>query len=119
MATKPFAIASITAVLAAAVANAGTVTIPYPAGQTQASLASSTGGMVVINNNMVYPQAASGAGTVALTFGASDITITNNSGETWPAGASLIASFGAKDYSDSVDDAALDARITALETASP
>lgn len=88
------AIANASAVLAAAVANAATVTVAYPAGTNQGRLIGSTGGKVAINNNDVYPQAPSGAGTVAFTFGASDITITNNSGVTWPANSTLVASFG-------------------------
>lgn len=122
MAKKPFAIANTRIGLAANVANAGTVTVPYPAGTTQASLTGSTDGTAVLNNNMVYPQAASGAGTVAFTFGASNITVTNNSGETWPAGSTLLLSFGGIDYADTVEASAisdLDARVTALETASP
>lgn len=86
------------AVLAAQVNNAGTVVIPYPAGTNQASLITSTGGEVVVNDNDRYPQALSGGGTVAFTFGASDITITNNSGVTWPAASTILASFGSSDF---------------------
>lgn len=91
------ALANIKATLAAAVANAGTVVVPYPAGFVQADLNGTTGGSVAINSNDRWPQAASGAGTVAFTFGASNITITNNSGVTWPASAELIAGFGRRD----------------------
>lgn len=79
--------------LAAAVANGATVKVPYPVGQTQAKLTGTTGGSVVIADNNRYPQ-GTGALTVAFTFGASDITITNNSGETWPVGANMFAGFG-------------------------
>ena len=82
------------AVLAAAVANNQTVAIPYPAGFTQAFLIGSTGGSLAVNNNDRFPQAPSGAGTVAFAFGADTITITNNSGVTWPVGAELIVGFG-------------------------
>lgn len=88
-----FALASVTARLNAAVANAATVTVPYPTGFTQAALIGSTGGAVVINNNDVYQQLSSGV-RVNYTFGASDITITNNTGVTWAAGSDLAASFG-------------------------
>ncbi len=83
--------------LSADVANAGTFVISaYPAGSTQASLTGSTGGGVAISNNEYWPQ-GSGAGTVSFTFGASTITITNNSGVTWVSGSSIIASFGRTD----------------------
>lgn len=88
------ALATTSTVLAAAVTNTGTLTVSYPTGSSQASLIGSTGGRAVINNNDAYPQAASGAGTVAFTFGSSNITVTNNSGVTWPVGAALIVSFG-------------------------
>lgn len=95
------AIAITKTTLASAVANAGTVVVSYPAGQTQASLQNSIGGVVAVANNESYKQAASGAGTVAFAFGASNVTITNNSGVTWPAGAELIISFGRVDRNGS------------------
>jgi hypothetical protein len=85
------------AVLSAAVANAATVVIPYPAGTTQASLIGSTGGEVVVGGNDRYPQAASGV-RVEFTFGASDITITNQTGVTWPITSEVLASFGSSDF---------------------
>lgn len=91
------AIANIKAMLAAAVAPAGTVTVPYPTGTTQASLTGTTGGSLALNNNDRFPQAASGAGTVAFAFGASNITITNNSGISWPVNSEIIVSFGLRD----------------------
>lgn len=87
------ALAIQTARLAAAVANAATVVVPYPAGFNQAALIGSTGGSLALNNNDVYPQAASGV-RVNFTFGASDITITNNTGVSWPIGSDIIVSFG-------------------------
>ena len=99
MANPAFAIANTTATLGAAVADAGTVTVPYPTGTVQADLTGSTGGMVVVNDNDVYTQAST---DVAFTFNAGDITVTNSTGNTWPAGAKLIISFGAVDYADSV-----------------
>ncbi len=88
------AIANVTTTLASAVADAGTVVISaYPTGTVQATLLGSTGGEVMINDANRWPQ-GSGAGTVAFTFGASTITITNNSGVTWALGSKLIASFG-------------------------
>ena len=108
------AIANVKILLATAVAPAGTVTSAYPAGIVQADLTGTTGGKVAVDHD-VFPQAASGAGTVAITFGASNITLTNNSGVTWPVGATVIASFGSVDIKGSynltwpkkVQDAAL------------
>lgn len=91
------AIANTKAYLAAAVAPAGTLTVPYPAGQTQATLQTSTGGSAALSSGESFPQAASGAGTVLFAFGASNITVTNNSGAAWPAGADLFLSFGQVD----------------------
>lgn len=85
-------------VLASAVANAGTVTIAaYPAGTTQASFigpnAAPNTGVAVLNGNEVYREAASGV-RVNITYNASDITVTNNTGITWPAGSRLQMQFG-------------------------
>lgn len=99
------ALANASAVLGSAVANGGTLTVSYPSGQSQGTLIGSTRGRVAINNNDVYPQAGSGA-AVAFTFGASNITITNNTGVTWPAGATLLASFG-----DNTDDGSYNADV--------
>ncbi len=88
MATTP--VISITT----AVPNAGTLTVAYPAGSTQASLQATTGGSASLNSNDTFPQAASGAGTVAFTFGASNITVTTHTGVTWAVGDMLRFGFG-------------------------
>jgi hypothetical protein len=85
------------AVLAAQVNNAGTVVIPYPAGSTQASLITSTGGELVLNDNDRYVQAVSGV-RVEFTFNAGDITVTNETGVAWPAASVILVSFGSSDY---------------------
>jgi hypothetical protein len=85
------------AVLAAQVNNAGTVVIPYPAGSTQASLITSTGGELVLNDNDRYVQGTAGV-RVEFTFGASDITVTNQTGVAWPAASVILVSFGSSDY---------------------
>jgi hypothetical protein len=85
-----------TVVLAADVANAGTVTIPYPAGTNQAFFTganASATGAAVLNDNEVYPEAVSGV-RVNYTYGGSDITLTNNTGVTWAAGSTILAQFG-------------------------
>lgn len=84
-------------VLGAQVANAGTVAVPYPAGTNQAFFtgpnAAANTGAAVINENDVYPEAAAGV-RINLTYGASDITLTNNTGVTWPAGSTVRVQLG-------------------------
>lgn len=76
--------------LVSAVADAGTVDVAYPTGINQAGLTGSTGGEVVVDQ-VAYDQ---GVGGATFSFGASAITITNDTGVTWPAGSELYASFG-------------------------
>lgn len=77
-------------VLATAVADAGTTTIAYPSGTAQGDfdkgLANLTGCYAILNNNDRIPYGTSGVRIGTITFGASNITITNNSGYTWPIG---------------------------------
>ena len=99
---QPFsAIANLKYLNTAAVANAATFTIPYPTGQTQASLTGTTLGQMALASGEAFPQASSGAGAVAFAFGASNITVTNNTGITLPANAELFFSFGAVDINGS------------------
>lgn len=112
--------------LASAVADAATVAIAYPAGTTQASLTGSTGGTLTINDG-AGGSFKQGAGGFTAAFGASTITITNDSDVTWPAGAVLAASFGQTDINGSynltapkqVQDkvADLETRVAVLEAA--
>ena len=84
------------AVLASAVANAGTVTLAYPAGTNQAFFTganASADGVAVLNDNEVYLERVSGV-RVNITYGASDITLTNNTGVSWPAGSTLRVQLG-------------------------
>lgn len=90
-----------TAVLASAVTNTSTFTMSYPSGVTREMLQGTTGGSLALDDNERFPQAASGAGTVAFSFGASSITVTNNSGITFPAGSRITASFGKTDRNGS------------------
>ena len=113
-------------ILASAVADGGTVTVGYPTGTNQASLTGSTGGEVSINDGAggLWKQ---GAGGFTVSFGASTITITNDSDVAWPAQASLYASFGETDingnynltYPKQIQDkvASLDTRVGVLEAA--
>lgn len=92
------AIANITHTLTAAVADDATFTVAYPTGTVQATLLGSTGGKMVRDNDLSYAQGASGFTAV---FGASNITVTNTTGASLPAGAVLIFSFGVNTNSGS------------------
>lgn len=85
------------AVLAADVANAGTLTISYPTGYAQADFTGGNAGNTADNMLVFRPSGDKYTGTqVGITFGASNITITNNSGTTWsatPTGGSLANSY--------------------------
>lgn len=102
--------------MAADVTNTNTFTTAYPTGQTQATLLNSTGGQLVFNQDK-FPQAASGAGTVAFSFGASNITITNNTGLTLTAGSEIRLSFGDTDRKGSYNVGIPAAAPTALTAA--
>lgn len=80
-------------VLASAVANNGTVAVPYPTGTTRASLAASSSGDLTIDAG-AGGILNEGAGGFSVAYGASTITITNLSGYSWPAGSDLRVSFG-------------------------
>lgn len=90
-----------------------TETVAYPSGFVKADLLGSTGGKMVKDTGEKWDQVAS-TGGVTFTFGDSDITVTNKSGATIPAGDYYI-SFGAVDINGSfnltwpkdVQDAAL------------
>lgn len=86
------AIANTEFTLASAVADDAGVTTAYPAGQTQDTLDGSTGGMVMVGQSGPYRDGE--AGEVDITFGETNITITNRTGATWAAGTDIVASFG-------------------------
>lgn len=75
--------------LVADVANAGTVTTPYPAGTTQSDfdtgLANPAGSYVMVNDTDKWNVAD---GKASFAFGGS-ITVTNSSGVTWKAGSKI------------------------------
>lgn len=84
----------VNTVLASAVADDGTVTLAYPAGTNQAFFTGANAaadGVVVLNDNEVYPEADPG---ISLTYGASNITLTNLTGLAWAAGTSLRVQLG-------------------------
>lgn len=76
-------------VLAAAVANSGTFDIAYPTGFSQLDFTAGLAGAahyLVVNENDKWKAADSG---MSISFGASTITVTNSSGQSFPAGANV------------------------------
>ena len=84
------AIATASVTLASSVADDATFTLTYPSGITRAMIFGTTGGRIVVND-AVYSQGDPG---FEFTANAADITVTNRSGASWAAGASVIVSFG-------------------------
>ncbi len=81
-------------VLASAVADDGTVTLSYPSGYVQANFTgvnASATGVVVRNHNEVYLEDDPG---IDLSYGASNVTLTNQTGVAWAAGDTLRVQFG-------------------------
>jgi hypothetical protein len=86
--------------LAAAIADAGTLTLSYPSGTNQAYFTSGNAkasSVAIINDSDIWLQTAS---KIGVTFGASDITLTNSSGVTWAAGSKLVVGLA---YADGTD----------------
>lgn len=79
--------------LASAVNDDGTVAIAYPSGTSRADFYNVSGGKLMIDNGALGAYDRGDPGFEA-TFGATTITITNRSGATWPAGATILVSFG-------------------------
>lgn len=93
-----FATATLT--LGADVADAGTFTLSYPSGTSQKSFLAgqaASGSYMIVNNNDRY---AVGAGGIAIAYGASLITITNNTGATLTAGTGVLLMFERMDGFD-------------------
>lgn len=88
---------TIEAKLGAPVADGGTVFFNYPRGSTQADFVEEKAlaeGVAVIDGNDVYREASD---EVALAYGAQLVSVTNLSGLTWPAGATIRASLAYRD----------------------
>lgn len=72
-------------------ANAGTITFAYPSGFVQAGftagLANPNGAYIMVNRNDKVQEDTTGATGIAVSYGASLITVTNNTGATIPAGS--------------------------------
>lgn len=71
--------------LASAVANAGTVVVAYPTGKDAGDYALGYGHKVSIRGIGLYTEPAG----IAITLGTDDVTVTNNTGVTWPAGTPI------------------------------
>lgn len=76
---------TIETVLASSVADAGTFTVNYPAGTSRGHYLNTTSHQLSLN----YSQVEYGYG-FNLTFNASNITVTNNSGATWASGSRIL-----------------------------
>lgn len=84
-----------TITLASAVADDGTVTVPYPTGTAQADFTGANAaadGVAIVNDNAVYRETDTDG--ISLSYGASNITLTNESTVSWPAGSKVIVQLG-------------------------
>lgn len=85
---------SVTTILASAVADDGTVAVAYPTGTTRATLSLAAGAeKAVIARGRLGSWSLADPG-INVSYGASTITITNRTGESWPAGTEVVVSFG-------------------------
>lgn len=94
--------ARVEVTLAAPVASAATFDIAYPTGTSQSSFnagLAGPGSYVVLNDNEKFTEAS---GKIALSFGASLITVTQTSGYTWPAGTKVALNVDQRDGNDVV-----------------
>lgn len=82
--------ANVETTLASAVANAGTFTVPYPTGFAQADFTginAAAEAVMIVNNNDEYKETAS---QIAVSYDASEVTVTNSTGTTLPAGSLIL-----------------------------
>lgn len=89
MATNRNQFATVSTVLAAAVTNSSTFTVNYPSGTSQLSFQAglaAPGTYMIVNGNDKYTLAAA---QMNVAFGASNITVTNGTGATLPAGTNI------------------------------
>lgn len=90
----------IDTVLAAAVANAGTFTVGYPAGTTQADFQNGLAGsanVMVVNDNDRYDTTK-----FSVVYNTSDVTVTNSTGGTLAANSRVSLQFDQADGNNSV-----------------
>lgn len=100
--------------LASSVADDATFTVAYPSGVTQGSLLGATGGVMVVDGDAVYEQGDAGFTAV---YGASEITVTNTTGASLPAGSVIDISFGRNDIDGRFQNGVKVAGITPLTAA--
>lgn len=89
-------------VLAAPVINTGTFEVPYPTGTSQKSFnagLAGAGAYVMLNDNDKWTEADA---KIAVSYGASVITVTNQSTYTWPAGTKVAFNADQRDGNDIV-----------------
>jgi hypothetical protein len=79
--------------LAAAVAPAGTLTVPYPTGTAQADYTSANAGSTTDNMAVVSGIKYTGGTLLGFAYGASNITVTNSTPDTWALAADAYFSF--------------------------
>jgi hypothetical protein len=95
--------AVVQGVLASTVAaSGGTFTVNYPSGTAQADFDTGLAGpasAIHINQNDKY---VLGASALGLTFGASNITVTNNSTVAWAAGSSFVLVLDRQDGNEAI-----------------
>lgn len=94
--------AIVTGTLATQVADDGTLVVAYPSGTSQSSFNVGLAGSnsyIILNNNDKYSLGDPG---ISVTYGASDITITNLSGSAWAAGSDYIINLDQVDEGDVV-----------------
>lgn len=90
---------TLTGTLASDVADAGTFAVSYPTGTETGTFFRGVEAKIVIGQNA----ALTSPYQFSLSFGASSVTVTNKSGNTWPAGAAYVLelqSQGREDYRD-------------------
>lgn len=83
-------------------ASGGTFTVSYPSGTSQADFDTGLAGpnsAIHINGNDKY---VIGASALGLTFGASNITVTNNSTVAWAAGSSFVLNLDRQDGNEAI-----------------
>jgi hypothetical protein len=99
----PDSFASATVVLASAVADSGTFTVSYPSGYTQADFTTglaASGSYMIVNGNDKWTVAAS---KMSVSYGSSDITVTNSTGGSLAAGSEVALYFSLQDGNDVVE----------------
>lgn len=79
--------------LATAVAPAGTVTVAYPTGTVQADYTGGNAGVTSDNMAIVGGVKYTGGTVLGYVYGVGNITVTNNSTDTWPANAECYFGF--------------------------